>query len=60
MFCVEMVLVEVTICTIMSIELYKIRKHIVKKKSYKVNPQDVANERLMVFAGMPTDEPGSA
>ena len=60
MFCLEMVLVEVAMSITMSIELHKIRKHFVKKKQYKVNPQDVVKDKLMIMAGLPTDEPGSA
>ena len=60
MFCVEMVVIEVSMFIIMSIELLKIRKHMVKKKEYKISPQDIMKDRFLVMAGVPTDEPGSA
>ena len=37
MFCLEMVIVEVLILIMMSIELWKIRKYILSKKYYKVD-----------------------
>jgi len=60
MFCVEVVLIEFFLFITMTMELHKIRKHIGKKKQYKMGPQDVMKDQLLVMAGMPTDEPASA
>jgi len=38
MFCIEMALIEVAMAIIMSIELYKIRKHILERRQFRVKP----------------------
>jgi hypothetical protein len=44
MFCLEMTIIETVILVIMSIELYKIRKHIQSSmRLYKVNPKEMMN-----------------
>ena len=60
MFCLEVVLIEVFLFITMSIELHKIRKDLRNKKQYKISPQDVMKDQLLVMAGVATDEPASA
>lgn len=60
MICMEMTLIEVAIFIIMSIELYKIRKHISDRRQFKVKPKEMMGNKFLVMAGVPTDDLGSA
>ena len=56
MFCLEMGLIESIILVLMSIELYKIRKHILtSKRLYKIRPREMMGSELQVMAGAPGD-----
>jgi len=56
MFCLEMAAIESIILVLMSIELYKIRKHVAtSKRLYKVRPREMMGSELQVMAGAPTD-----
>ena len=56
MFCLEMILIEVTIIIMMSVELYKIRKHMKKQRQFRFKPDQMKKSSLNVLAGFENEE----
>ena len=54
MFCIETIIIEVLLILVMSIELYKIRNHIISKQYYKLKPGETGIV-IQVRAGVPDD-----
>ena len=60
MFCIEMALIEVAMAIIMSIELYKIRKHILDKRQFRVKSTEMMTNKFNVLSIAPGDNSDSA